>query len=270
MRRDRYLTFAGVPVRYQIHRPLGKIQNRVLLIPSPLLGADQYARVLSSLLKIGCLCVCCDYPGFGPEVDGKSRVGEEDAAKILWGLLDEIDRGEGGRLCCWHLIGHGLSGRVIFRMVRMSPDSVASITLICPYLEPGRFLGRPSVSRALCRMASARSRFAKAAQMIYGRRVPEKEWLPLRRAFIRPGVQDNFVELLSAKSECVENGLFAPKMVLWGGRDSVLGGQIPEKLKKLLPDGEFHTLPTAGHVPMYTNALAVQDYLRGWLRANGS
>ena len=45
MKMDRYLSFGGVPVRFQVFRPLGDTKNRVALIASPLLSIEQYDRI---------------------------------------------------------------------------------------------------------------------------------------------------------------------------------------------------------------------------------
>ena len=266
---DRYLSFGGVPVRYQVHHPLKDIKNRVALIASPLFSIEQYNRILPSLLEKGNLCVVCDFPGFGPASSSKA-VTMEEAAKMIWGILDEVDRIEGGRLCCWHLVGHGLSARTAYDMARHSPDGAASLVLLCPCFEIGRMFRTPTLARILFRLASGRRQFARAARFLYGKKLPEKEWMPLRRAFNRPKVQEKLRYLLAKDPQRQPAALFVPQMILWCGRDGILGGQIPDSLKKLLPDGEYHTLPTAGHVPMYTHAGAVRDYVRGWLASNGS
>ena len=269
MKMDRFLSFGGVPVRFQVFRPLGDTKNRVALIASPLLSIEQYDRIIPSLQEKGNYCVVCDFPGFGPS-SVRDRVSIEQAANMLWGVLDEIDKEEGGRLYCWHLVGHGLSCRAVYEMIRLSPGSVASMAMLCPVFTSGRALKSQGFMRFVLRAVSGRGSFARAARFLYGKKLPEKEWMPLRRNFNRPGVRENIISILSQESDPQENALFAPQMVIWCGRDAVLGGQISPDIKKRLPDGEYHTLPTAGHVPMYTHAGAVRDYLRGWLGSNGS
>ena len=61
--------------------------------------------------------------------------------------------------------------------------------------------------------------------------------------------------------------LFMPAMIIWGGRDALLGGSIPHRLRERdFPSAEYHLLPTAGHYAMETNSRAVCDFLRGWIR----
>ena len=157
-----------------------------------------------------------------------------------------------------------------FFLMACFATSAASLVLLCPCFEIGRMFRTPTLARILFRLASGRRQFARAARFLYGKKLPEKEWMPLRRAFNRPKVQEKLRYLLAKDPQRQPAALFVPQMILWCGRDGILGGQIPDSLKKLLPDGEFHTLPTAGHVPMYTHAGAVRDYVRGWLASNGS
>ena len=87
---------------------------------------------------------------------------------------------------------------------------------------------------------------------------------------MRPGVQENLARMLTREAPKAPFFSFAPKLVLWSGQDSMLGQKISPDVLTALPDAEYHTLRTAGHVPMCTHTRAVLDYLRGWLAENGS
>ena len=63
------------------------------------------------------------------------------------------------------------------------------------------------------------------------------------------------------------NDLFMPAMVLWGGRDPLLGDRIPDRLRRRdFRTAEYHILSGCGHYPAETHSRAVCDFLRGWIR----
>lgn len=271
MTRDRYLNFGGIPVRFRVRRPLGQPKNRVLMIPSPLLRAELFEPLAARLSENGCLCVYCDLPGFGVTAANAQKFTDpQTAARMLWGVLDTLDSEEGGRLSCWHIISHGLAAQTCWDMVRLSPDSVATIVHLCPAFAAPSILQKPTWYALLCRLASGRIAFSGMARLFFGRSMPSKETEPLRRAFLRPGVQENLGSMLTRKPPQAPLFSFSPKLVLWSGQDGILGGKIPPEVTAALPDAEYHTMRTSGHVPMVTHPRAVSDFLRGWMTENGS
>lgn len=279
---SQFISIHGLSLHYRLIRPDGEPRHRVLLIPSPGLSTFCWRYIVPELTAAGCLCVLCDLPGFGlSECRADVPQDHETRARFLWGLLDSLDLQEGGSLNYWHLMAHGSACGTIAAMALTQPDSVASLFMVAPvlYSPLPRFLyrmaQRPGFERVIHRWFRRnlldQRRFARLTTRLYGCPLPDRILAQLRRPLMRLAGQDVMLRrlLLDGYRTRVSqlNDLFMPCMVLWGGRDPVLGGEIPKKLRMHdLKNAEYHILSAAGHCPMETNSQAVRDFLRGWIR----
>lgn len=280
---SKFLIFRGLSVHYRVLLPQGPVLHRALLVPSPGQSTYNWRMVVPELLSLGCLCVLCDLPGFGYSMCGPGVPHRQDQrARLLWGVLDEVDMEYGHSFRCWNLIGHGSAAGTVAMMALSSPESVASLVMINPILTPIvgaplRRLARSEPGKLFLRRwhrrhLTNRVRFRKLARWYYGKAPSWASLEEMRKPFMRMGSDASISKLVSdgyqIPLEALE-GLFVPTLVLWGGRDKLLGGQIPHKLRAHLKNAEFHLMRQAGHCAPETNSRMVCDYLRGWLRAMG-
>lgn len=279
---SRYITIHGAMIHYRIIRPVGEVQHRALLLSSPGQSTFNWRYIVPELTGVGCLCVLCDLPGYGlSECRDDIAQDHETRAQIIWGVLDAIDMEESAHLNCWHLMAHGSACGTIAQMALTQPDSAASLLMLAPILYPPipaiirRMALKPGFTKLirafLRRYVLSSKRFAKITAYIYGAPLPEKALAQLYKpAHSLIGHEEMLRQLLiSGYSPDMSrlNDLFMPIMVLWGGRDPILGGTIPPRLRTQdLKNAEYHVLPYAGHSPGETNSRAVRDFIRGWIR----
>ena len=280
---SRFIVIHGMKIHYRVIDPSGKARHRALLVASPGQSTANWKQIIPELIEADCQCVLCDLPGFGlSECRDDAPQDHETRAKILWGLLDTLDLEAGGALKCWHLMAHGSACGTIATMAMQQPDSAASLMMICPMLYAPlppflmKLTARPGVSLMIGkwfrRNVLPMKRFARLAAWIYGKPLPEPfleqlhaplEQLTGHEAMMQRQLTDGF-NVDTARL----NDLFMPAMVIWGGRDALLGGTIPSRLcNRDFKTAEYHVLAASGHCPAETNSRAIRDYLRGWIRA---
>ncbi len=279
---SRFITIRGLSIHYRIVRPIGPVRHRVFLLASPGQSTFNWRYIVPELTGTGCLCVLCDMPGYGlSECRDDAPQDHDTRAQYLWGLLDALDMEEDGHLNCWHLMAHGSAAGTIAQMALMQPDSAASLLMLAPVLYSPvpsvirKMARRPGFTRLirlfLRRYVLSAKRFARITAYIYGAPLPEKALSQLHRpAAALIGHEEMLRQLLITGYELDMsrlNDLFMPAMILWGGRDPLLGGTIPARLRaKDFSTAEYHVLSSAGHCPGETNSRAVRDFLRGWIR----
>ena len=279
---SRFITIHGLTLHFRVVMPEGRVRHRVLLVPSPGQSTACWRYILPELTSAGCQCVLCDLPGFGlSECRDDAPQDQETRAGFLWGLLDALDLEEGGSLNCWHLMAHGSACGAIAQMALMQPDSVASLFMLCPMLYPPapaplmKLAEQPFsvrlIQRWFRRNIMNRRRFIHLASRMYAGRLSDRLLTQLYRPLVRLNGRELMLQHLITDSFRLDlsglNDLFMPAMVIWGGRDPLLGGKIPDRLRlQDFKSAEYHLLPSAGHYPAETNSRAIRDFLRGWIR----
>lgn len=279
---SRFIAIHGLSVHYRVVMPEMPVRHRALLVASPGQSTYNWRHIVPELTEAGCQCVLCDLPGFGlSECRDDAPQDHETRAQFLWGLLDALDLEEGGQLNCWHLMAHGSACGTIATMASMQPDSAASLLMLCPMLYsplPG-FLTKLAHSPSFVRPIRAwlqrniipPQKFARFAARLYGAPVPERTLQQMHRSLVRLSGHEEMLRRMLIDGYRVDmtrlNDLFMPSMVLWGGLDPILGGEIPNRLRlRDFKSAEYHLLPGSGHCPAETNSRAVRDFLRGWIR----
>jgi len=279
---SRFIAIHGLTIHYRVVMPAGRVRHRVLLVASPGHSTLCWRHIVPELTEAGCQCVLCDLPGFGlSECRDDAPQDHATRAQFLWGLLDELDLEESSQLNCWHLMAHGSACGTIAEMALLQPDSASSLLMICPILYSPlpellqRFFDRPGSVKLIRswyqRNILPQKKFAKIAARMYGVNLPEKVIQQLHKPLRRLDGHEELLRRLLTDGYRLDasrlNDLFMPMMVLWGGRDPLLGGEIPSRLRSRdLRTAEYHTLAAAAHCPAETSSSAVRDFLRGWIR----
>ena len=279
---SQFVKIRGLSIHYRVISPESKVRHRVLLVASPGQTTGGWRKIVPELIKADCQCVLCDLPGYGlSECRDDVAQDHETRAQFLWGLLDALDMAEGGALNCWHLMAHGSACGTIAQMAVMQPDSTSSLLMICPMLYPPlpefamKLLKKDAVLKPikwmLNKVIGNERIFNELVKHLYGKKMPDQMTKQLRsqlrvltqhEKMIRNQILDGYRLDMSRL-----NDLFMPAMVIWGGRDPLLGGEIPEKLKKRdFKTAEYHVLSRSAHYPAETNGRAICDFLRGWIR----
>lgn len=279
-----FITIHGLSVHYRVIEPEGVLQHRVLLIASPGQSTRSWRHIVPELTKAGCRCVLCDLPGFGLS-ECKDDVPQDHAtrAQILWGLLDTLDLESSEQLNCWHLIAHGSACGTVCTMASLHPDSVSSMVLAAPMLYPP--LPAPIMNLAKKPFAAglinawmkyyigSAKHFQKIACRMYGKPLKQRTLSLMRSSLLGLMGHEEMIRRLLTEGFTTDtkvlNDLYIPTMVLWAGKDALLGDRIPTQLRADIAHAEYHTLPT-GHFLHETNSRAMRDFLRGWMKEYGS
>ncbi|MCX5526388.1 alpha/beta fold hydrolase [Streptomyces bobili] len=215
-----------------------------------------------------------DLPGFGdspPPDDGNYSITAHARAVIRH--LDASGRGP------VHLFGNSLGGAVSTRVAAVRPDLVRTLTLVSPALPelrvqrtavPTGLLGMPGVAALFTRFTrewTAEQRVRGVMALCYGdpgRVTPEAfgyavEELErrLRLPYFWDAMTRSARGLVNAYTLGGQHGLWrqaervlAPTLLVYGGRDQLVGFRMAQRAARTFRDSRLLTLPNAGHVAM--------------------
>lgn len=215
-----------------------------------------------------------DLPGFGdspPPDDGDYSVTGHARAVIRY--LDAAGRGP------VHLFGNSLGGAVATRVAAVRPDLVRTLTLVSPALPelriqrtavPTGLLGVPGIAALFTRLTkewTAEQRVRGVMGLCYGdpgRVTPEAfqhavEELErrLRLPYFWDAMARSARGIVNAYTLGGQHGLWrqaervlAPTLLVYGGRDQLVGFRMAAKAARAFRHSRLVTLPDAGHVAM--------------------
>lgn len=266
----------GVTVNFRVFKPERQPKRHVLMLSAPGVPLRFWYKMAKDLVKKDAECVVCEMPGFGSDTFCPAVPATADeCALFIWGLLDELDAGTPHK---WELMAQGMACSVIAVMAMKQPDYTGSLFFISPILNTGLSsfltflnkvrLGEPLVRLWLTKRPGTEKGITAFLTKLYGKK-PAALTLTEMQTLHRH-ICDNiptftaFLCNIGAGDYAELGELFLPCMVIWSGKDALLGGNIPKALKQLLPHAEFHVLPEAGHTPQLTDGDKLNDFLRGW------
>ncbi|GAA2770527.1 alpha/beta hydrolase [Streptomyces rameus] len=227
-----------------------------------------------------------DLPGFGdspPPDDGDYSVTGHARAVIRH--LDAAGRGP------VHLFGNSLGGAVATRVAAVRPDLVRTLTLVSPALPelriqrtavPTGLLGVPGIAALFTRFTkewTAEQRVRGVMGLCYGDpgRVSPEAFShaveELERRLQLPYFWDAMARsargIVNAYTLGGQHGLWrqaervlAPTLLVYGGRDQLVGFRMARKAARAFRDSRLLTLPDAGHVAMMEYPEVVADAFR--------
>ncbi|MCX4764819.1 alpha/beta hydrolase [Streptomyces sp. NBC_01275] len=257
-------------------------------------GSSQNWSALMALLDGVVASEAVDLPGFGdspPPDDGNYSITAHARAVIRY--LDAVDRGP------VHLLGNSLGGAVSTRVAAVRPDLVRTLTLVSPALPelrvqrtalPTGLVGLPGVAALFSRLTrewTAEQRVRGVTALCYGdpARVSPEAFQhaveELERRLQLPYFWDALTRstrgLLSAYTLGGQHGLWrqaervlAPTLLVYGGRDQLVGFRMAQRAARAFRDSRLLTLPNAGHVAMMEYPEAVATAFRDLLAETDS
>ncbi|MGW2571322.1 alpha/beta fold hydrolase [Streptomyces sp. NPDC001537] len=215
-----------------------------------------------------------DLPGFGdspPPDDGDYSVTGHARAVIRF--LDAAGRGP------VHLFGNSLGGAVSTRVAALRPDLVRTLTLVSPALPeirvqrtavPTALLALPGVTALFTRFTkewSAEERVRGVTALCYGdpgrvtpegfRNAVEEMERRLQLPYFWDALTRSARGVVNAYTLGGQHGLWrqaervlAPTLLVYGGRDQLVGFRMAQRAARAFRDSRLLTLPDAGHVAM--------------------
>ncbi|MFF9312802.1 alpha/beta fold hydrolase [Streptomyces sp. NPDC014748] len=256
-------------------------------------GSSQNWSALMALLDDAVDGEAVDLPGFGdspPPDDGNYSVTAHARAVIR--LLDASGRGP------VHLFGNSLGGAVSTRVAALRPDLVRTLTLVSPALPelrvqrsavPTGLLALPGVAALFTRLTkewTAEQRVRGVMALCYGdpaRVTPEGFRAAVRemeRRLQLPYFWDAMARsargIVDAYTLGGQHGLWrqaervlAPTLLVYGGRDQLVGFRMARRAARAFRDSRLLTLPDAGHVAMMEYPETVATAFRELLTETG-
>ncbi|MEU5124498.1 alpha/beta fold hydrolase [Streptomyces asoensis] len=254
-------------------------------------GSSQNWSALMALLDGVVASEAVDLPGFGdspPPDDGNYSITAHARAVIRY--LDAVDRGP------VHLLGNSLGGAVSTRVAAVRPDLVRTLTLVSPALPelrvqrtalPTGLVGLPGVAALFTRLTrewTAEQRVRGVTALCYGdpgrvapdafRHAVDELERRLQLPYFWDALTRSTRGLLSAYTLGGQHGLWrqaervlAPTLLVYGGRDQLVGFRMAQRAARTFRDSRLLTLPDAGHVAMMeypeTVATAFRELLAG-------
>ncbi|MGW2621101.1 alpha/beta fold hydrolase [Streptomyces sp. NPDC001500] len=252
-------------------------------------GSSQNWSALMALLDGAVASEAVDLPGFGdspPPDDGDYSLTAHARAVIRY--LDASGRGP------VHLFGNSLGGAVSTRVAAVRPDLVRTLTLVSPALPelrvqrtavPTGLVGLPGVAALFSRFTrewTAEQRVRGVMALCYGdpglvspeafRHAVEELERRLQLPYFWDALTRSTRGLLNAYTLGGQHGLWrqaervlAPTLLVYGGRDQLVGFRMAQRSARAFRDSRLLTLPDAGHVAMMeypeTVASAVRELL---------
>ncbi|MFF3499074.1 alpha/beta fold hydrolase [Streptomyces sp. NPDC003247] len=256
-------------------------------------GSSQNWSALMALLDGVVDSEAVDLPGFGdspPPDDGDYSVTAHARAVIRY--LDASERGP------VHLFGNSLGGAVSTRVAAVRPDLVRTLTLVSPALPelrvqrtavPTGLLGLPGVATLFNRFTrawTAEQRVRGVTALCYGdpgrvspeafRHAVEEMERRLRLPYFWDAMTRSARGLVSAYTLGGQHGLWrqaervlAPTLLVYGGRDQLVGFRMAQRAARAFRDSRLLTLPDAGHVAMMEYPETVATAFRELLAESG-
>ncbi|MEU2550284.1 alpha/beta hydrolase [Streptomyces sp. NPDC013313] len=250
---------AGLPPAFFVHGLGGSSQNWSALMAE--LDGDVDGEAV-------------DLPGFGdspPPDDGDYSITGHARAVIR--CLDAAGRGP------VHLFGNSLGGAVATRVAAVRPDLVRTLTLVSPALPelriqrsavPTGLLGVPGIAALFTRltrewtpeqrvrgvMALCYGDPGRVSAEAFGHAVEELE-RRLQLPYFWDAMARSARGIVNAYTLGGQHGLWrqaervlAPTLLIYGGRDQLVGFRMARKAARSFRDSRLLSLPEAGHVAM--------------------
>ncbi|MFE2508026.1 alpha/beta fold hydrolase [Streptomyces naganishii] len=237
-------------------------------------GSSQNWSALMALLDDVVDGEAVDLPGFGdspPPDDGNYSITGHARAVIRY--LDSAGRGP------VHLLGNSLGGAVSTRVAALRPDLVRTLTLVSPALPelrvqrtavPTGLLGVPGVAALFTRLTrewTAEQRVRGVMALCYGdparvspegfRNAVQEMERRLQLPYFWDAMARSARGLVNAYTLGGQQGLWrqaervlAPTLLVYGGRDQLVGFRMAQRAARRFRDSRLVTLPDAGHVAM--------------------
>ncbi|MFF1545373.1 alpha/beta fold hydrolase [Streptomyces sp. NPDC058291] len=237
-------------------------------------GSSQNWSAFMALLDGVVASEAVDLPGFGdspPPDDGNYSITAHARAVIRY--LDAAGRGP------VHLFGNSLGGAVSTRVAAVRPDLVRTLTLVSPALPelrvqrtavPTGLVSLPGIAALFSRLTrewTAEQRVRGVMALCYGdpgqvspeafRHAVEELERRMRLPYFWDALTRSTRGLLSAYTLGGQHGLWrqaervlAPTLLVYGGRDQLVGFRMAQRSARAFRDSRLLTLPDAGHVAM--------------------
>jgi pimeloyl-ACP methyl ester carboxylesterase len=253
-------------------------------------GSSQNWSALMPLLDDVVDSEAVDLPGFGdspPPDDGNYSITAHARAVIRY--LDASGRGP------VHLFGNSMGGAIATRVAAVRPDLVRTLTLVSPALPelrvqrsavPTGLLAVPGVAALFTRYTrqwTAEQRVRGIMALCYGdparvteegfRHAVEEMERRIRLPYMWDAMARSTRGLVNAYTLGGQHGLWrqaervlAPTLLVYGGRDQLVGFRMASRAARAFRDSRMLTLPEAGHVAMMEYPERVADTFRELLR----
>ncbi|MFH0519763.1 alpha/beta fold hydrolase [Streptomyces sp. M41] len=237
-------------------------------------GSSQNWSALMERLDGEVDCEAVDLPGFGdspPPDDGDYSITAHARAVIRY--LDSSGRGP------VHLFGNSLGGAVTTRVAAVRPDLVRTLTLVSPALPelrvqrtavPTGLLAVPGVTALFTRITrrwTAEQRVRGVTRLCYGdpglvtpegfRNAVQEMERRLQLPYFWDAMTRSARGLVNAYTLGGQHALWrqaervlAPTLLIYGGRDQLVGYRMCRKAARSFRSSRLLTLPEAGHVAM--------------------
>jgi pimeloyl-ACP methyl ester carboxylesterase len=237
-------------------------------------GSSQNWSALMELLEDTVDGEAVDLPGFGdspPPDDGDYSITAH--ARAVMRYLDASGRGP------VHLFGNSLGGAVSTRVAAVRPDLVRTLTLVSPALPeirvqrtavPTGLLAVPGVAALFTRLTrewTAEQRVRGVMALCYGdpgrvtpegfRNAVEEMERRLQLPYLWDAMARSARGLVNAYTLGGQHALWrqaervlAPTLLVYGGRDQLVGYRMAQRAARAFRDSRLLTLPDAGHVAM--------------------
>ena len=212
------------------------------------MGRTVFADLVSHLDDDGEV-IAVDLPGYGEAPEPSRVLTMERTADLVAAYL----RSDVGTPAV--LVGHSMGAQVALEIAARHPQSVASLVLIGPTVDPSARTAPRQVGRLLRDIAVESPRVIALGAREYVRAGPH--------------LRAKFRAMLVHRPEDVLPRIEAPTLVLRGADDVVSSREWCRRIVDGLPRARFAEIPHRGHETMIRDAAPAARRIREFLRTGG-
>ncbi|MCS7081109.1 MAG: alpha/beta fold hydrolase [Chloracidobacterium sp.] len=215
---------------------------------------------------------------------GQSDMPDVHYSARLWGeqVRDFLDA---RRLRQVTLFGHSMGGLIAAQFAHDYPDRTAGLVLVDPSGYPPRtpsdwlfralrFAAENQLLRDLSYWLFATPDIARQG-LVSAYFNPEAVTPDLIETFVaplrRPGAKYSYLAVARHPNDFfinAPNGISAPTLLVWGGRDRLLPPRLLQPFRELIPHAESVVIPDTGHCPQDETPGAFNAAVRRFLHLN--
>jgi 2-hydroxy-6-oxonona-2,4-dienedioate hydrolase len=281
-----FIIVDSVKFHYRIwNDTLQKTKGKVALIHGFMGSTFSWRENFDTLEKSGYKIIAVDLPGFGySDRSLKVNQSQSNRARLLWDLLEELDKGDTAR---WNLIGHSMGGGTAEAMALMRPERTRTLTIV-----DGMVFSKNENMQGAFVTFSKNKQYNKVFSALVEKnmftynmieRLFRKNYgyIPdssIVIGYLTPllihGSAESVMSVFSNSREITSLDVRQleklPVLVIWGKKDRTINLSRGKRFVRNVPSSELKIIPEEKHDPMETNPKEFNKHLIIFLNMNNN
>ncbi|MBM3405045.1 MAG: alpha/beta fold hydrolase [Bacteroidetes bacterium] len=280
---SRFVTVDSVRLHYHTWGELAGSRGKVLFIHGFAGNTFCWRNNIDTLVKAGYYVVAVDLSSFGYS---DRRIGinhsQSNRARILWNLLDVIDRGDKRK---WNLVGHSMGGGIAEAMALTRLDRTQSLLIVDGMVFSknkdwnGAFITlvrNEKISQTLADILEKNLITEKTVRRMLKNLYVKKPDATAVIGYLQPLlIEGTAASALTIWSNSREIRRFdadvlepIPVMAIWGEKDTWIRLSSAKLILNNMPIDKLIVIPKAKHSPMETHSEVFNGYMMDFFKSS--